>query len=257
MTNKLTTDIDFFSINELTPEQLARYPLAVETFTKIQRSNIDRAIQELKDSNTYTESAEIKLWAKLGKNLPGTKSALFHRLISGSEALMYPPPLVYGYPCYELVESGMAMIVTLEGFLSNVDDNGRSSRKIYISGTPWDLQDLNPAAVELLRIEYKFKDKYGDNHYAWDSLLTQEESLELLHILNKQPEFIVKDKHWGLFKLYVGRKSVVDKYSDFKSKKPSFCDVDTDVHLPDCSRDFDPDGLVNAELNGWSLEKIK
>ncbi|MHB1942264.1 MAG: hypothetical protein ACYCP0_04295 [Acidiferrobacteraceae bacterium] len=76
----------FFDLDDLTPEQRARWDVAVARYNAV--------MDQLRASGVRHVLPQ-----------PGhEKSALFARLLNGLEPLPHPPPLCYSYPWYEVIE---------------------------------------------------------------------------------------------------------------------------------------------------------
>lgn len=137
----------FLYKNKLNDEQKSRWDWAVCKYREIREKNMLNSFEELdeKERNSLMlELSKVKEFnGSLTLNMLDEKSALFGRLLSGKNPLLYPPPCAYSYPWYDVIEESGPWSLSFESenleeiILENL--NGESH--ILIEQTPWKVLD--------------------------------------------------------------------------------------------------------------------
>lgn len=128
----------FFKMDELTPEQQANFEIITSKYNEIQALNATGH----SSNKIMTEEDKKNLEFMRLIHQPGTKSALFARLLEGKKALKFPPPCSYSYPWYEIIEENKKYEIHSDNKI--VDDflfsyNQEEEKKIIIDQTGWNL----------------------------------------------------------------------------------------------------------------------
>ena len=206
-------DQKFFEFNKLSPQMKARIPAAKAEFESIQRVNLEKEKAQLRAEGKLTAEAEAQLEEKYRRFKPDEYSKLFYRILSGDKALDKPPPRVFGYPSYELVERGFSMVSEFGGLRQDA-----KGPWLVINGERWPLLYMNAEGKKVLAYErfYRKVSERGESA-KWDDYLdlsrlsegNSQDPKELLWALLCQqanaPRFVVEDPNWGPYELSIGR----------------------------------------------------
>lgn len=133
---------DFFDLKNLSDSQLARWDQATLEYVRIREKNVNDKLlrmteREKKDLLSMVpnrmfslrELIELEYARKGGEG--SSKSALFARMLDGKKPLMFPPPLYFGFPWYDVFDFSVVEEVSAK------IDWASGSPKVLIGGHEW------------------------------------------------------------------------------------------------------------------------
>jgi hypothetical protein len=189
----------------------------------------------------------------------GGKSALLRRLLDGKEPLPYPPPKNGVYPWYSLIEDNEVHRVSL-GFEGStmlvVDSYVKASQlgQLFVNGNGWDIVSANydaKAFLDLLKTQWVEVD--GKN------IRPDDYAEKALAIAFGNPEFVVKDRFYGEFRVWyslTGHTMSGYRYTSYKPNMELFLlagdlrginPVVTSI-ISECNPDCVADGFSEIEI---------
>ncbi len=130
------------------------------------------------------------------------RSALMNRLLNGKDPLPYPPPKSDATPWYSLVEDNEVHRVSLDlgrPTMLAVDSYVKASQlgQLFINGNGWDIVSTNDDAEAFLDLMETQWVEVDGKHVRPDDYAEK-----ALAIAFGNPEFIVKDRFYGEFRVW-------------------------------------------------------
>lgn len=267
----------FFDFEKLSPEQKMKLPASIEKFHQVQKMNIAKGLDKMRQEGTYTKADAEALEAKFKGFKPDEYSKLFDRILKGEDALDAPPPKAFGYPSYELVDEKFSLIAEFGGLRTQ-----GTARSLVICGELWELVSFNDVAKKLLGFEKYFRscsEKPESTH--WDMVLDPQrvvakgfkgDAKETLMAVftTGNPRFIVRDSNWGYYELVVRRSVMVGDLSealeDIERLKAQEGGLKRTVRFSDVCTNLEVTGIaddgitgirwVTVEMDSWHLSRI-
>lgn len=267
----------FFEFEKLSPEQKMKLPASIEKFHQVQKMNIARGLDKMRQEGTYTQEDADALTAKFKSFKPDEYSKLFDRILKGEDALDAPPPKAFGYPSYELVDEKFSLIAEFGGFRTQ-----GTTKSLVICGELWELVSVNEAAKKLLGFERYFRpcsEKPESTH--WDMALDPQKIADkgfkgdaketLMAVFTTgNPRFIVQDTNWGYYELVVRRSVMVGDLSealeDIERLRKQEGGLRRTVRFSDVCTNLEVTGIaddgvtgirwVTVEMDSWNLSRI-
>lgn len=245
----------FFCESDLTEEQKSNWHELLSQYKSILRGNTimkARAMSDAEralcasilgitvDSASEFEEKFVSHSVDLTDFAGSPRSALFARLLNGRVPLPSPPPTIFGFPWYEIVEE-------TGPFLVRVNPSGED---LVINQCRWSVVERNEAALRLLTLHEKASEWIKSE---WITLPRASDFSKILQTYEEGPEFIITYPGIGHYRLSVsGFKPISSNETQALENAASirFRSVFTfltDVH----SMDGCPDG----HQAGWCLQK--
>lgn len=222
----------FFNRQELTPEQKANWDSAIVKYKALMHENTtnminNMTVEELQTTlESYGVDSKEQLYDKMQSmysvmwNSPGDeKSALFARLLSGKQALIYAPPTSYSYPWYDVIETSGPWLVNHIDDAQSIDefyyDYGHDEKSFVINQTSWKL--LEKVSDQEAIVTYG---KWEDLGFKWKIILEKihtkdatsfivahhDDSLRRITTI----EQLQKEQHWHALKHFYKIKLALD-----------------------------------------------
>ncbi len=195
----------FFCESDLTEEQKSKWQELLSQYKAILRGNTimkARAMSDAEralcasimgitvDSASEFEEKFVSHSVDLTDFAGSPRSALFARLLSGRVPLPSPPPTIFGFPWYEIVEE-------MGPFLVQFHPSGGD---LVITQCRWSVVERNEAALRLLTLHEKASEWIRSE---WVSLPKAAEFSQILKIYEEGPDFIVTYPGIGHYRLSV------------------------------------------------------
>jgi hypothetical protein len=223
----------FFDRNNLTEAQRARWDSAMVEYVRVQEFNIDHEIEAMSideqdellksfrrnvPGDTRSLREHLKMWRGImGGSAGDSKSALFARLLDGKDALPFPPPTLYSYPWYAVVEEAghfhvsIGGIPTMGGQMKGTG-GAKGECALGINQCAWAVISMNDAARRLMALQDSLTatarpEKEGSfyRRYEWSQDLLN----SVLDAYAAKPEFIVRHGPWAEYRLHIGRGELI------------------------------------------------
>lgn len=153
----------YFNKKELTQQHIASWDSYVSNYEKVLVFNLDYELKDISEKDKikllkiHGETDFTKLKEKMINskkemgNLQGyEKSALFYRLMSGEKAFLYPVPLSYSYPDYDIMESNTPRELNIESFkMSELIVKQKGVKFIIINQCMWKVLSHNKDQAQI------------------------------------------------------------------------------------------------------------
>lgn len=245
----------FFCESDLTEEQKSKWQELLSQYKAILRGNTimkARAMSDAEralcasimgitvDSASEFEEKFVSHSVDLTDFAGSPRSALFARLLSGRVPLPSPPPTIFGFPWYEIVEETGPFPVKANP----------SAGDLVINQCRWSVVERNEAALRLLTLHEKASEWVRSE---WISLPREKDFSQILQIYNEGPEFIVTYPGIGRYRLFVsGFKPIISTDSSALQSVESVRFRSIFTFLTDV---YSMNGCLDGDKAGWYLQK--
>jgi hypothetical protein len=147
------------------------------------------------------------------------QSALMVRLLEGIEPLPFPPPHAGSNCWYSLIEKNEPQRVrlsigqpTIAAVASYADANQK--KQLFVAGNGWDIVSANEAALEFLKLQEEPWVEVDGKTVRPNGWIEN-----ALKIAFSHPEFVVKDRFYGEFKVWYS----LDVVTGHNGRRYAFC----------------------------------
>ena len=267
----------YFNDQQLTAEQRARWPWAVQEYTKVIRQNIEHQMARMSASDKESMLRSFPLHRRANRldddvreilhmfyGMSGGEggdghSALFARLLDGKPALDRPPPSSFHRPWYALVEEdGPFAVQVTDAHMMAVDGEVEAEGVagyaflLGINECPWEVEESNGPGRALLVLHGELEQHSHADGYGWTKRL----HADVLAAYRADPRFIVRHDDWPPYELKLA--------SPESSKGPAPLEALTQStvfdagalgYAVDLMDSQNPGEKLQFQWSGWLLER--
>jgi hypothetical protein len=147
------------------------------------------------------------------------QSALMVRLLEGIEPLPFPPPRAGSHCWYSLIEKSDPQPVRLGIGLSTIAAlasyaGAHQKKQLFVAGNGWEIVSANEAALDFLKLQEEPWVEIDGKTVRPDGWIEN-----ALKVAFSNPEFVVKDRFYGEFKVWYS----LDVVTGHNGRRYAFC----------------------------------